>query len=355
MIRLERYLAATVLGAIGLVMSVLLVLGLLFTFIDEQGSVGVGHYGMAEALFYSLLNVPRFVLQALPAGTLIGGMLGIGLLARWHELTAMRTAGMSRWRLAGAMAGCGALLALGGLVVGETFAPQLEQMADERKALARFENFSLAGAGGAWVRDGDLIINIAERSRDRQYSGMSVFRLDADDRIRAIGHAERAVRGIGSSWQLGDYSETRFGSAQLESQRVVTQQLDSAASVGFLQLAVIEPTEMALGALHASIGYLSANDQDTRAYRLAFWSGIARYVAVPLALLFALPFGFGSMRSAGSGARTSIGLGVGLLYFFVQRTVDSGAVVYNLDPMLLAWVPTLLMGAVAGVLIWRTR
>jgi lipopolysaccharide export system permease protein len=72
-------------------------------------------------------------------------------------------------------------------------------------------------------------------------------------------------------------------------------------------------------------------------------------------VLFALPFGFGSLRSAGSGARSTLGLAVGLVYFFLQRTVESGAVVFNLNPLLLAWTPTLLLAAVAAALLARTR
>ena len=47
---LDRYIARTLLSAVALVMAVLLVLGMLFVFIGEQGDVGVGHYGMLDAL-----------------------------------------------------------------------------------------------------------------------------------------------------------------------------------------------------------------------------------------------------------------------------------------------------------------
>jgi len=62
---------------------------------------------------------------------------------------------------------------------------------------------------------------------------------------------------------------------------------------------------MAFGALYRAIRYLRANELDVRSYELAFWSGLARSVAIPIAVLFALPFGFGTMRSAGSGARST--------------------------------------------------
>ena len=103
---LSRYVARTVLGAIILVMAVLVVLGALFNFISEQGAIGVGHYDMIEGLVHSLLTVPRFALNVFPVGVLVGSMLGVGALARSHELTAMRSGGMSKWKLAGTMLGC---------------------------------------------------------------------------------------------------------------------------------------------------------------------------------------------------------------------------------------------------------
>jgi lipopolysaccharide export system permease protein len=352
---LSRYVARTVLGAIALVMAVLLVLGALFNFIGEQGAIGVGHYDMVEGLVHSLLTVPRFALNVFPVGVLIGAMLGVGALARSHELTALRSGGMSKWRLAGTMLGCGLILLLVGLVIGEYIAPRFEQLADERKALARYDNLSLAGSGGAWVRDGNLIINIAERSSISEFGGMLVFELSPDNRLAAVAHAHRATQGAGKTWQLGDYSESRFSGDTVDGQHEGRHTLLSAASVGFLQLAVVEPSEMAFGALYRAIRYLRANDLDTRTYQLALWSGLARSAAIPFAVLFALPFGFGVMRSSGSGARSTLGLGIGLVYFFLQRTIESGTVAFSLNPLVLAWVPTLMLGLAAVVLLVRTR
>jgi lipopolysaccharide export system permease protein len=353
--RLDRYIALTVLGSVGLVLAVLLILGGLFNFMGEQSAVGVGHYGMSQALIFSLLNLPRFALDAFPAGVLIGSMLGVGVLARSHELIAMRASGMSKWRQSGTLLGCGLLLLLGGLVVGEFLAPRLEQLADERKALARYDNLNLAGAGGAWVRDGNLIINIAQQAPSSEFGGMLIFELTADNRLASVAHAERAANGAGRTWELGDYTESRFTGAGVDSRRDSLHRLDSAASVGFLQLAVVEPRKMAFGALYRAIRYLRANDLDVRAYQLAFWSGIARSAAIPFAVLFALPFGFGTMRAAGSGARTALGLVVGLVYFFMQRTVESGTVVFSLNPLLLALAPTVLLALVTLVHLQRTR
>jgi lipopolysaccharide export system permease protein len=103
------------------------------------------------------------------------------------------------------------------------------------------------------------------------------------------------------------------------------------------------------------IRHLEANGLDSREPTFAFWSRIARTVAPLFAVLLALPFVFGSLRGAGAGGRIAVGLVLGILFFLLQQMIESGAVVFRGDPMLLAWVPTAVMGAAALLLIARTR
>ncbi len=355
MILLDRYIARALLGATAMVMAVLVVLGGLFLFIGEQGTIGSGHYNMVEALIYSLLTVPQFALNALPAGALIGAMLGIGTLARGNELTVMRAAGMSKWRLLLSVLGAGLVLAVLAMCVGEFLVPPLTKYASERKAFAKYENVSFAGAGGAWIRDGGTILNVTQQSSDEAFGGTLVFELGADGRVQAMGRAERARAADPKSWELSGYAESRFTGDAVDATTAATRELKSAASAGFLQLTVSDPSELSLRVLRRAIGYLGANQLDAERYRFALWSRIARTLALPVAIAFALPFGFGSMRSAGTGARTTLGLGIGIVYFFLQRMVESGALVFQLDPLLLAALPTLLLALAASILLLRAR
>jgi lipopolysaccharide export system permease protein len=353
--RLDRYIARALLGATAMVMLVLVVLGVLFLFIGEQGSIGSGNYTTLEALIHAFLVVPRFAQDALPAGALIGAMIGIGTLARGNELTVMRSAGMSKGRLLLAVLGAGAALALLAVVAGEYLVPGLTQYANERKALAKYENAGFAGAGGAWIRDGDTILNVTQQSSEEAFGDTLVFEVDADARLRAVGRAESALAVDNRSWQLSGYAESQFSGDRVSKTSAAARELGSAASAGFLQLMVTEPAELGLRALRRAIAYLTANQLDAERYRFAFWSKIARLAALPVALLFALPFGFGSMRSAGAGARMTIGLGIGIVYFFLQRMVESGALVFRLDPLVLAAMPTALLALAGVVMLLRAR
>jgi lipopolysaccharide export system permease protein len=351
---LDRYVARTLLSAVALVMAVLLTLGLVFIFIGEQSSVGVGHYGTLEALSYSAMNLPQFALQSFPAGALIGALLGVGALARTQELIIMRVSGMSKLRLSGSVLLSAVVLVVAALLIGELLAEPMEQLADEQKAFDRYANISFAGAGGAWLRSGDTILNVQGRSSPGEFGSMLVFELAPDNQLAAVGRAQHAT-AAGNSWRLLDYAESRFAQDAVSSRRLPQRLLTSAGGNDILRLAVTDPNNLALHSLYAAILYLRTNGLDSSSYVLAFWSHIARLTGIIAALLFALPFGFGSMRSVSFGGRATLGMALGLAYFFLQRLVESGAQVYQLSPVLIAWIPTGLLMLAALLLNWRTR
>ena len=112
---------------------------------------------------------------------------------------------------------------------------------------------------------------------------------------------------------------------------------------------------MSVRALRQLIGYLHSNGQETRVFEFALWSRIAKVVAVFFAALLALPFVFGSLRAGGAGARAAQGLMLGLGYFLLQKMIESGTLAFSLDPLLLAWAPTLLLGGIVTLLVRRMR
>ena len=352
---LDRYIVRTVLGAVGLVMLVFLILGGLIVFISQQGDIGVGHYTVADALWYTLLNLPQQVYELLPITTLIGALLGFGQLARGSEITVIRATGVSVARLAGTALIAGAfLLAFEGLL-GEFVAPQLQEAANQQKAFSQYNSVGFGGGAGAWVRDGNLILNVARQSGSRHFVGMQVFQLSPQHTLLSIGHAASATAVGHRKWLLGDYTASRFAGDRVTTRAPGEKILESNVTAGFLGLAVQDPEQLTLQALWELIGYFHANSLDAGQYLFAFWSKIARTVAIAFAVLFAIPFVLGSMRSAGAGARTMVGLVIGIAFFLLQRLIASGAIVFHLDPVILAWLPTALLATVTLLLLGRAR
>lgn len=343
---LDRYIVSALCRHIALVLLVLLVLAALFLFVNEQGWVGAGTYGQTAALRYVLAQLPATMLVFLPVAALLGALLALGELARGSELTVMRAAGVSVARIAGSVALAGLLLLPLALVVAEWFAPPLAQAARVQKSLARNGELSLS-EGAAWVRDGQRLV------RADPQGGVTVFELQGT-RLVALTTAARSVENADGTRGLIDAVRVRFG-AQGAVRDFAGPALGAGAGADFFRLAAADPRQQSLVQLWQAGALLQSQGQDATAQRFALWSRVAGLVAIPLAMLLAVPLLIGSLRSAGTGARASVGLLLGLCYFIAQRTVENGTLAFGLDPVPLAWLPTLLLGAAVALLLWRTR
>lgn len=352
---LDRYIIRSIGAAVVIVMLALLTLLALFLFINEQGWVGVGNYGHLQALRYVAFNLPSQLLQFLPVGVLIGSLLAMGGLARHSELTVFRAAGVPVARI-GASVFLAGLLALPlALVTDEYLAPPLARMARIHKAIERNGAISLAGPGGAWVRDGGLVMRAGRGTSGSGYGGVSVFEIGPDNRLLAAGRAQVATERADAGWELRDYAWTAFDERGVRFGSEPVHALASGISPAFFGMIVADPGDLSLRELWRTSGYLESNGLDSRRMRFAFWSHVARLVAIPFAALLALPFLFGSLRVVETGARATLGLGIGLGYFILQRMVEGGTIAFGLDPLLLAWLPTALLVAALAVLFARLR
>lgn len=352
---LDRYIVRSILGFVFLITAVFLMLDLLFVFIDQQDEIGTGHYTAIEALWFTLLNLPQQAFELLPITVLIGSLVGLGSLARGSELIVMRTTGMSIMRLAGAVLIAGVTLIGIEVLLGEVLAPPLQTLAREQKAFDKYTDISFSGGGGDWVRDGNLILNIARQSGQRQFRGMQIFQLSPDHHLVALGHAANATVGADKKWLLGDYIESAFTDDSVVAKPAGPRILQSNITAGFLGLAAQDPNQMTNRSLWQLIQYSHANSLDTSRYVFAFWSRIARTLAIAFAVLLGIPFVLGSLRSAGAGTRMFLGVMLGISFFLLQKLIESGTIVFGLNPMVLAWIPTAAMGLATLLLMARAR
>jgi len=353
---LDRYLIGTVLLYSAMVLGVLLTLGGLFVFIGQQDDIGVGDYSAANALLFSLLSLPQQAFELMPIAVLIGALLGLGALARGSELVVVRAAGVSVMRTARAVAMGGLVILVFTAALGEFVAPPLQKFARQQKAFSKFSDVSFAGSGSAWIKDGETMISVQEQTGDQLFGGVFVFRFDGPQQLKSVGHASNATVEQGSrEWRLEGYRETRFERERVEVIAESRAMLTTRVDPGFLGLAVSEPRQLPSLGLLRLIRHLHANGLETGTYEFAFWSRIARTCAIIAVALLAVPFAFGPLRTAGAGARMVIGVLIGVAFFLVQRTLESGALVFDLDPVVLAWIPTAMLALVTTALMARTR
>ena len=352
---IDRYLMRTVLLHTFMVLAVLLALMTLVNFISNQDDIGQGTFDVAGAFFVTILSLPQQAYEMLPIAALIGAVIGLGGLARDSELTIIRAAGVSVARIAGSTALAG--LAIAGLlwVIGEYFAPPADQYARQYKLFSRYSQLEFAGNRSAWVRQGSWFINVRRQAAENLFGGVFVYELDSDRRLRLVGRAETAEQDAEGRWVLSNYGETRLEGDHVAARRSAREVSKTEFNADFLGLAINEPGSLPLRDVYAYKAHLEDNDQDTRVWEIAFWSRIARLVAAVVVCVFAVPFAFGPLRSAGAGSRTVLGIMAGVLYMLLTQTLENSGQVYGINPLLVAWGPPLLLALVATVTIWRRR
>jgi lipopolysaccharide export system permease protein len=352
---LDRYLYSTVLIYAGMAMGVLLTLGALFLFIGQQGDIGVGNYSAGEAFLFTFLNLPEQAFELLPIGAMIGALMGLGNLASGSELVVTRASGVSVWRIAWPVGLAGLTLALAMFGIGEYVAPPMAQLAKREKTTSKLADISFAGSSDAWVKDGNLILRVQSGEVDQAFGGVSLFELDGANKLLSVKHAERISVADPGHWRLHNVSTTRFGAQHIDSETDAEITMSSSVNPDFLGLAATDPDLLTLRGLASYIDHLRRNHLGTVPYEIGFWSRIARLFAVIVVTLLALPFVFGPLRTTGAGARTVIGVLLGVVFFLITGMVEKGGQLFGVDPIVVGWLPTVVIGLCTVTAISRTR
>ncbi|MDY0067026.1 MAG: LPS export ABC transporter permease LptG [Steroidobacteraceae bacterium] len=352
---LSRYLMRAVLGHTALVMVVLLALSGLYLFITQQDDIGVGTYDLGHALLFVGLSLPQYAFDLLPIAALIGALLAVGALVRSMELIVARTAGVSTFRISLWVAGAGVLLMLATAALGELIAPPMERYAQQMRTFQKFQDYSMAGNRSAWAKDGDAIISVRRQSANNQYGGVFVFRFDEDHRLRSVARASSASIDAANRWRLENYQESRIEEDRVIPRRAASEELQTNLSAEFLGLAALSPEALTGRDLWGYVMHLRANGLDARQFETAFWARIARTMAVAIIVVLAVPFALGPMRSTGAGARTVLGVLIGVAFFLGAKMLESGGEVFDLPPLVVAWAPTVLLALITMIAVARVR
>jgi len=353
---LDRYIVMTVLKGVALVITVLVAVATVMEFVGQLNDIGTAQYRFEDALTYIALRVPRTIFKLLPAAALLGALLSLGNLAVHRELIVMRSSGVSRFRLMGSVGVAGGVLMVIMALLGESLAPSLGAYARDLRAQALADSVDLDSGQSTWLKDGDRIVNLRRQANGLGFGGVSMYELEGDGTLRQVARADSAAIDATDSWVLGNYSETVFGGEngiRARKEREFVQ--DYGLSLELLGLSVVRHDLLDTPGLKRYISYLQQNDLDAGPYLIAYWARMADIVSALLMTVLALPFVSGGLRSAGTGARLLVGLLIGLGYYVTAQTVANSGQVFDLDPRVVAWLPSAVLLAITMFALLRMR
>ncbi|MEA5446268.1 LPS export ABC transporter permease LptG [Gammaproteobacteria bacterium AB-CW1] len=349
---LDRYLASAVIFGSLMVLAVLMALSAFVGVVGQLGRVGTADYGLGDAVLYVLLGLPGQAVDLMPVAVLIGTLLSLGALASQNELTVMRAAGMSIARIArGAVLG-GVLLAGMTAALGEWVAPPAERYADQMRLMSLYRVVNILGRDGIWLRDEQQYINVRQAEDVRRLEGLNIYRFDDEGRLVSAINARHA-RFEAGRWQLEGVRETRPAEGEVQSLRDDVRDWETGIGPELVSLVSVSPNMLGARGLLDYVRYLESNELDADAYRIAFWFKLVIPAALPVMVILAMPFLFGSLRSSGAGQRLMVGLVIGIVFYLVNITLSNVGAMFAVPPFLVAWTPTVLLLVISLLVVRR--
>jgi len=351
--RIDLYIARTVIVNTLLVLLVLTVLASVITFVGEIHNISET-YTVAEAARFTIFKIPGGMYDMFTIAVLLGALLGLGELASHNELTVMRVAGLSVARLGvSAMMG-GVVLALLCVLLGEMVVPGTEQRAEDRRAELVNARTNVLGVGGIWAKDGSSFVNVRAMTSRNLARGIYIYDINPARQLTSATFANAAAFDVAPP-ELRGVRGTTMSVAGSNTFHYRTADWHTSLNPNIISLFAVNATALSAAGLYDYIGYLRDNRLDETRYIAEFWGHVAKPVALLLMLLLSLPFVFGPLRSSSTGQRMLVGMLIGIGFYIFDSMFMQSGVVFGIDPVATAWLPTLLLGAVGVLAVRRIK
>lgn len=352
---IDRYLGKTIIS--GCMMSAFIMLSV-FVFVDfvaQMKHVGTGDYGNLQAVIYVFMRLPQRLYELAPSILLLGGILSLGALAANSELIVMRASGLSTLRITGSVMQTGLLLAVLVMLLGEFVAPESARLAKTYRAEAMEEKLMIGGTSDLWARDGDRYVNVRQVLPDHQLRDVRLFELNEDRTLKRIVHASTA-HYADENWHLRNVQGTIIEEETISTFNHDYIQMNRLILLELFSVLELDAHDMSVTELYTYGTYLEDNKLDNDEYMLAFWVKIFMPFTCLAMLLVAMPIVFSTTpRSGGVGARIILAVLIGVVYFVLNRSVNHLGLALEVEPIISAALPLMLVSFISFYFLKRVQ
>lgn len=393
----RKHALAAMLGA------ALLLLGLqvLFAYLAELEDISPS-YGYVDALKYILWQAPRYLYELLPMAALVGAVMGLGMLASQSELTVMRAAGISLYKIVYWAVQAALVLACTAWLLAQFVLPTANANAKHIKSPEATSRVGeLSGYYSKTLHDDrtSTMHYIDTASKEGRIGGLKIWQMDADGRITQLVSARAGVyQPASDNWLMQQVTEVNLATfsdsinqpPKQTSKQVSGQPLTNPTPSPTVQATPTNPVDIAQ---HYSAAYkrmfaekqltlpikpsliysmtraaedLSISElyayteqlKDTTGaseHRLLFWQKLLAPLAVVSLVLIACSFVFGSLRGQSMGLRLVVALLVGLAFNYLQKLLGYMSIAYDASPFLFVLLPILISAGFGMYLLQQKR
>jgi lipopolysaccharide export system permease protein len=315
-----------------------------------------------DVLMYFVLKMPGIAFQIAPLAILMATLLALGLLSRNHEITAMRSCGISLPWITSPFLAFAVCMAFVLLLFSSTVIPLASNEAEEIR-VTRIEKKPPSAAlklPQPWARvDADTLLHVNSVAIGGSIlGGVQLFHFDRAFRLIEMTDAEEA-RFTGHTWALHRGLHRRFNPdgtvtlRQFEQQSIPLTLLPN----DFIGALAGDSESMTFQDIRGYTGRLYQNGSQIRRLLTDYYGRIAFPFVTIIMVLVGIAL---SLRRSGTrGGGMAIGIGQALVVGFFYWAAHSVAIAFGrggaLPPIVAGWTTNTLFLSYALYLMLKVR
>ena len=320
----------------------------------EQGVDGA--MGLIGVVISALQVVPEGLIDLLPVIAVLATAAAMGGLQARSEMTVMRAAGLSIWRLTAVALVPGVLIAVLALAALQWITPLMQQGPERLIGASLGDNGLWHPTHGLWIRQNDEFLNVADLRLGRIPTGVNLYRFSPSGALEQHVRADSAVVNPDGSWRLETVRLRDFrAEAETPEQELDSLEWDSFLPARQLELLLSPPGSLPLTDLWAYVAGLKARGQDFAEVEMVLW----RRLALPLAclgmVLAAMATAAVPLKSRAVSVRLVAAMALGLGFQLLAELASYLGLVLDWPVLPVAMGPPLALALLAWWLLARAR
>lgn len=356
---LFRYVASEFLKALLFAVLAFLLIYIVVDIFEKMDRFIDHHVALGHVFIYYLFQVPYVTVLVLPVAVLLASLFSIGQMARHHELVAMKSSGLSLYRILSPLFGLGLVISLMVLILGEVAIPFFNQQKSraESRYIDKVPPVDFTNRTNVFYRGthGRMYYIKHYDGKVRTLTDVVIYQFDPQGRLVKRMDAIRAV-WEGNHWNFQDGFIRTFDLQGNESTSPHFQTMtlpDLRETPQDFQREDKDPQSMGFFELYDYISRVKRGGGEAQKETVDLYLKISFPFANLIIILFGAPLASNPRRSG-----AAFGFGVSLMICFLYwGFIQMGRALGHhgtLPPLLSAWLANLVFGGIGAVLLWKT-
>jgi LPS export ABC transporter permease LptF/LPS export ABC transporter permease LptG len=333
----------------------------IFDFFQLLSDMVRNHASTGVVLNYYRFLLPQVIYLMLPLSILVATLINFGLLTKSNQITAIKAAGVSLYRISLPVLLMAVLLSLGMFFLSDNFLPETNQRQDAyRNQIKGKPPQTFYRPERQWIFGrSDRIYNYRFFDPDKNvFAGLACFEFEPKSfrltrRIYAArAFWEPAIQGwvLENGW-VRDLNNDRVEKYTPFSVAPFPEMTEEPA---YFKKEVRPSEQMSAFELRRYMSGLSQSGFDVVHLSVQFYRKFSFPLIAFVVTLIGIPFSF-TMGSKGALSGVALSIGIAIVYWSISSLFEAMGNLSQLPPVLAAWSPDILFGLAGSYLLLRVK